>query len=132
MGSTVVTVCETCRLKEVATPDATGADVTADVPTHGARLHALVADALSQNNSVDVQSQRCLMACGRACTVSISAPGKMSYVLGGFRPVAEDVAAIVDYVGEYQRSETGVVPFRSWPQGIKGHFVARIPPIAGL
>jgi predicted metal-binding protein len=36
---------------------------------------------------------------------------------------------VVDYARLHAESPTGQVPFKQWPQGVKGHFVARIPAI---
>ena len=33
------------------------------------------------------------------------------------------------YAEKHAESETGQVPFREWPQAIKGHFVTRHPPL---
>ncbi|MEO1562147.1 MAG: DUF1636 domain-containing protein [Pseudomonadota bacterium] len=75
-----------------------------------------------------VEQQSCLMGCERACNIALSAPGKLSYVLGKFDPTEDAATAIVEYARLYQASETGQVPYRTWPEGVKGHFVARIPP----
>jgi predicted metal-binding protein len=36
--------------------------------------------------------------------------------------------AILDYALHHAASEEGRVPFRDWPQGVKGHFIVRVPP----
>jgi predicted metal-binding protein len=70
----------------------------------------------------------CLMACTRHCTVHLRAPAKIGYVIGGFEPTEGSAAVLLDYVRKYQESETGQVPYSTWPAGIKGHFIARTPP----
>ncbi|WP_153020772.1 DUF1636 family protein, partial [Pseudomonas sp. BMS12] len=77
--------------------------------------------------ALQVRRTRCLMACQRRCTALLRAPGKITYVLGDLAPGSESAAALVAYARHYRQSETGQVPFRDWPAGIKGHFVARIP-----
>jgi predicted metal-binding protein len=69
------------------------------------------------------------MGCSSACNVTLQAPGKMAYTLGRFDPEAEAAAGIVAYASGHAASETGVVPFREWPQAVKGHFVTRHPPL---
>jgi predicted metal-binding protein len=76
-----------------------------------------------------VKATRCLMACSRHCTVHLRAPGKINYTIGDFAPTASDAEALLDYIGKYQLSESGQVPYSTWPQGIKGHFIARTPPL---
>jgi predicted metal-binding protein len=69
------------------------------------------------------------MGCAQGCNVAISGDGKMTYVLGRFDGTAADAEALADYAGKHAESESGTVPFRSWHPGVKGHFVARVPPL---
>ncbi|RZM36347.1 MAG: DUF1636 domain-containing protein, partial [Sphingomonas sp.] len=62
------------------------------------------------------------------CSIHLRAPGKVGYLLGRFTPDTEAARAILDYAVRYADSEQGRVPFKQWPQGIKGHFIARTPP----
>lgn len=78
---------------------------------------------------ISVRRKSCLMGCDRHCNIAIQAGGKLSYVMGKFTPDAEAAQAIVDYAQAYAESESGQVPYKQWPQGVKGHFVARIPPL---
>lgn len=118
-------VCETCRRRDAST-----AAPSPDAPADGVRF----ADALRQRLAdepdlavVRLESMKCLMACSRACTLHLRQPGKMGYVLGGLGPETEHLEAVVDYLRGYLASDDGVVPFRQWPQGVKGKFVARVP-----
>jgi predicted metal-binding protein len=54
----------------------------------------------------------------------------MAYVIGDL--AAEDwaVEALADYLEQYQLTTDGVVRFAHWPQGVKGRFVARVPPLS--
>ena len=69
------------------------------------------------------------MGCTHGCNVAIQAQGKLAYTLGRFSPDADSAGAIVDYARLHADSDTGQVPFRQWPQGVKGHFVTRHPPL---
>jgi len=119
---TTVTVCTTCRqphLREAKEGD----------PCGEAMLSA-VARAAEGVPGVAVRGAACLMGCEHGCNLAISdGEGRMAYVLGRFEPTEEAAAAIVDYAAKHADSEAGVVPYREWPQGVKGHFVARIPPL---
>ena len=70
----------------------------------------------------------CLFNCAQHCSVHLRAPGKIGYVLGRFEPTAEAARAILDYALAYAASEEGMAPYRSWPEGVKGHFIVRVPP----
>ena len=119
---TTITVCTTCRT--AGKPDRPG-DCSS-----GAALLAEVALAAQAVAGIEVRGVACLMGCDHGCNVAISDAGKMAYVLGRFEPACRDAAAIVDYALRHRESASGVVPYREWPQGVKGHFVARIPPLA--
>ena len=44
-------------------------------------------------------------------------------------PTAEAAEAIVDFARRYAASPDGAVPYRDWPEGMKGHFIARLPTV---
>lgn len=119
-----IVACNTCRLS---------ADRRED--SEGRRGGALLVAALRSVQASDpryaaiaVQEMPCLFACTEFCTIHLRAPGKVSYVLGRFAPDEEAARAILDYAVHYAASEHGRVPFRDWPQGVKGHFITRAPP----
>lgn len=117
-------VCNTCRWSEDARED-----------DQGVRGGARLAEALraakegdARLASLAVEEMACLFNCNQHCSVHLRAPGKIGYVLGRFAPTAEAAQAIVDYAAAYLESPEGVVPYRQWPEGVKGHFIVRIPP----
>lgn len=117
--ATTIFVCDTCRH-----PDG---EKLHDGRTGGELLAGHV-EALAEGDAeVGVTRVSCLMGCERHCNVSVAAPGKITYVIGRFAPERDAAEAIVEYARLHARAETGRVPFRQWPQGVKGHFVARIP-----
>jgi len=83
----------------------------------------------AQGRRVKTRRVSCLMGCSHGCNVAIQAEGKLAYTLGRFTPDTESAAAIVDYAELHADSDSGQVPFRQWPQGVKGHFVTRHPPL---
>ncbi|HTG38760.1 DUF1636 domain-containing protein [Sphingomonas sp.] len=122
-GAAVV-ACNSCRRSADAREDG-----------EGRRGGALLVDALRRVKVMDpafagiaVQEMPCLFACQDFCTVHLRAPGKVGYVLGRFEPGMEAARAILDYARAYAASEWGQVPFRQWPDGVKGHFITRTPP----
>ena len=116
---TTITVCDTCNFSSD--------QKLLDGKTGGEMLAEQV-EVLAEAG-IAVRRQSCLMGCDRHCNIAIQGEGKLSYVLGRFTPDAEAAQAIVDYAKAYSESESGQVPYKQWPQGVKGHFVARIPPL---
>jgi predicted metal-binding protein len=58
----------------------------------------------------------------------IRAERRLGYVLGRFVPSREHAVALLEYISEYLGSTDGVVPYAKWPDGVKGHFLVRVPP----
>ena len=122
-GVTLV-VCSTCRFSVEEKEDAVGV-------RGGARLLAAVR-RLAEGDpclaDVAIASMPCFFNCDQHCTVHLRGPGKIGYVLGKFEPTDDAAQAIIDYAALYATSAEGVVPYRQWPQGVKGHFIVRTPP----
>ena len=119
-----VVVCSTCRFSAEERDDPAGR-----------RGGALLADALHAAKAADpafadvaVQAMPCLFACTEFCTVHLRGPGKVGYVMGRFAADAEAARAILEYAAHFAASDTGQVPFKQWPAGVKGHFITRTPP----
>lgn len=117
-----VVVCSTCR-------------DPADARGDGRPGGALLAEALRARQRADpasagiaVEEMPCLFACARSCAVHIRAPGRIAYVLGDFAPTAEAAQAILGYARHHAASADGQVLYRDWPEGVKGHFITRMPP----
>src|SRR5207237_8163739 len=78
---------------------------------------------------VRIERQACLWSCTRHCNVLIRDSERYSYLAGGFAPIPEAAEGILAWFDLHGSSETGEVPFRTWPQAMRGHFIARIPPL---
>lgn len=117
---TWITVCDTC--KREGWQAGSGA-------TDGETLAVLVESAAMDRPGVAVRRHGCLMGCAGACNVAIQSEGKIAYTLGRFDPTPEAAEGIVAYAALHADSDTGQVPFRTWPTAIKGHFVTRHPPL---
>ena len=122
--TTTLLLCETCG-QDAAAPSAARKGELFAAEVEGLLREQLAAGA----PPLLIKRTRCLMACQRHCTALLQAPGKIAYVLGDFQPEREAAEALLDYSRKYQQSDSGQVPFRSWPAGIKGKFIARIPPL---
>ncbi|WP_156842537.1 DUF1636 domain-containing protein [Novosphingobium aquimarinum] len=119
-----VVVCSTCRHSPEAREDEQGL-------RGGARLSQALRDMQASEPhyaGIAVQDMPCLFACAAHCTVMVRAPGKIGYVLGKFAPDESSARAILDYSLKHAESEEGQVRYADWPEGVKGHFLVRVPP----
>jgi predicted metal-binding protein len=117
-------VCSTCRFSKDAREDASGR-------RGGALFAEALAAALVEHrcrHRVELQEMPCLFACASHCTAYIRAERRLGYVLGRFVPSREHAVALLDYISQYLDSIDGVVPYANWPDGVKGHFLVRVPP----
>ena len=119
--ATWITICDTCKRDGWEEGDMSVTD--------GERLADLIESAAEGVTDIRTRRQSCLMGCNHGCNVAVQADGKLAYTLGDFVPEAEAAAAIVEYATLHAESEGGQVPYRQWPQPIKGHFVTRHPPL---
>lgn len=117
-----LTICQTCKRPDEMSDDVSG-------QTHGQVLTAHIA-ALAQAREQDVEliRQECLWACRRSCTILIKSVGKFGYIAGDFSANTSAAEAILDWCAKMAAASDGKVAFREWPEGMKGKFIARIPP----
>ncbi len=120
MTTTWITVCDTCKREDWAE--------RGQAQTDGEMLAGMVEQA-AEATGVQVRRVSCLMGCDHGCNVAIQAKGKLCYTLGRFKPGQEAADAIVSYAQNHAASASGQVPYREWPQAVKGHFVTRHPPL---
>ncbi len=119
-ASTVLHVCTTCNSDRAREAD--------DGLSGGERFLQELQSRFADSD-VELRPVQCLMGCEHACNVHLCDPAKYSYVIGRFEPNAESAQALADYAALYLDAETGRVPYKQWPAAIKGHFIARMPPL---
>ncbi|WP_368184782.1 DUF1636 family protein [Aestuariibius sp. HNIBRBA575] len=119
--STWITICDTCKREDW--------DADTASQTDGETLADLIEAAAAQKTDVKTRRVSCLMGCGHGCNIAIQADAKLAYTLGKFEPDTDSAQAIVDYAEKHAQSTSGQVPYREWPQGVKGHFITRHPPL---
>lgn len=118
--TTWITICDTCK-RDGWNSGETG-------KTDGETLAALIEHAAA-GTSVRTRRTSCLMGCTHGCNVAVQAAGKLCYTIGNFLPDRRSAEAIVAYAALHSETESGQVPYRQWPEGVKGHFVTRHPPL---
>jgi len=121
--TTWITICATCKRD--------GWEDRAVDQTDGEVLAGLIEKCVQDSAGDTVKTRRisCLMGCTRSCNIAIQGANKLAYTLGEFAPDSDAAQAIVDYALAHAASDSGQVPYRTWPQGVKGHFVTRHPPL---
>ncbi len=117
--TTWITICDTCKREDW---DA------ASGRTDGEALAALI-ESRAQGTAVRTRRTSCLMGCQQGCNVTVQANGKLGYTLGRFDAQDDTAQAIVDWALLHADSTSGQVPYRQWPQPVKGHFVTRHLPL---
>lgn len=117
-----IVMCTTCRYssEEKCGPDGR---------TGGETLIAHMRDALLARPELElaIRTQACLWNCKRHCSVILRDGERFTYVTGDHEPTREQADAILDWFAIHGQTETGEVPFRQWPDRMRGHFIARMP-----
>ena len=117
-------LCNSCRFAD-------GRKQADDGRTGGqtliAELRALLADL--GRGDVDVVEQTCLWNCSMSCSVAIRDTERFSYVTGRHAATRAQAAAILEWFDAHGETASGEVPFKQWPDAMRGHFIARIPPV---
>lgn len=113
-------ICTTCRFSKEEAVDAAGR-------SGGQGLLGAVSTLVAGDSALRVEEQACLWACSSYCSVYLAEEGKPAYLAGQFAPTTESADAIVAFARLYAASPSGAVPYRQWPEGVKGHFIARLP-----
>lgn len=117
-GPVDLIVCTTCR--GPGGMAGVGKELVAEV----ARLAAKPAYA-----AVAVAPAACLWSCAQGASAQLRGADRVGYVMGGF--AVGDARALLDFAAAYAASVAGEVPYRDWPSGVLGHFIARTPPADG-
>ena len=117
-------ICTTCKFSETA-------KFAPDGRTGGEMLLAEVRAVLARagRNDVVIEPQVCLWNCTRPCSVVLQDEARFSYVTGSNTPDASQAEALVQWFDLHGQTQDGSVPFKQWPQLMRGHFIARIPPV---
>jgi predicted metal-binding protein len=77
--------------------------------------------------TLSLSSVRCLWACKRSCAVHLRAAERAGYVLVELEPTEQTARALLDYAKLVGQSSDGSVPFKQWPDPLRGHFLCRLP-----
>jgi predicted metal-binding protein len=114
-----IVACSTCG----------GAEREADGRSRGEHLLTRLSAELAGRGdvAVSVTSVRCLWACKRSCAIMLRSAERVGYVIVDLAPNEASARALVDYAELYLATADGAVPYKAWPDALKGHFHCRIP-----
>jgi predicted metal-binding protein len=116
-------ICNTCKFS----PESKTAP---DGRTGGQILLGHMREVLTARPDVELVEQACMWNCTKPCSVVIQDSERFSYITGSNAPNREQAEAILTWFDAHGETPTGEVPFKLWPQAMRGHFIARIPPVA--
>jgi predicted metal-binding protein len=121
-----IVLCSTCRFSS-------DSKFGPDGRTGGALLTELIQESVrhSGTDDISIQTQPCLWNCSRPCSVILRDSERFTYVTGGHEPTQDQADAIVQWFVKHGATDTGEVPFREWPDRMRGHFIARLPRSTG-
>ena len=118
-----IVMCSTCRHSPAE-------KLGPDGRTGGETLIAHMREAIAaRGGGVALETQACLWNCKRHCSVILRDEERFSYFTGDHEPARQQAEAILDWFIAHGETETGEVPFKLWPERMRGHFIARIPPV---
>ena len=117
MATATLHVCITCKGQGEFDPEA---------PRKGSRLFAALM-ALPAPEGVALRPVECLSGCDHGCNLSLSAPGKWSYVYGRMDPDLHPTSILAG-AARYAASVDGIVPWRDRPEIFRKQSLARVPP----
>ena len=117
-------ICTTCKFSETS-------KLAPDGRTGGEMMLAAVHSFLAKTGRSDiaVEPQVCMWNCAKPCSVVLQDEARYSYITGSNTPDEEQAEALVQWFDAHGATEDGQVPFKQWPQKMRGHFIARIPPV---
>jgi len=119
-----IVFCITCRH---SADEREGPDGLTGGETLARHMEALLEE--KQRHDIVVDRQSCLWSCLKHCNVFFQDTERYSYLAGGFTPARETAEAILVWFDLHGASASGEVPFKAWPQAMRGHFIARFPPV---
>lgn len=118
-----ILICSTCKF---SASEKTGPDGLTGGEALQQHLEAAIA---ARGLPLAVASQACLWNCKRHCSVVLRDAARFSYVTGDHEPTRAQAEAILDWFHLHGESPTGEVPFRVWPDRMRGHFIVRLPAV---
>jgi predicted metal-binding protein len=117
-------LCNTCRFPDGRKTDDEGR-------TGGRAMIDCMRKVLDRSGRSDIAivEHACLWNCTQGCSVVIRDSERFSFVTGRHAPTEQQAEAIIQWFDMHGATDSGDVSFRLWPDAMRGHFIARIPPV---
>jgi predicted metal-binding protein len=119
-----IVFCTTCRY---SAQEKLGPDGVSGGETLARHMEDLL--QAKSRRDIGIARQACLWNCTRHCSVVLRDDRRFTYFTGNHAPTRTQAEAILDWFDRHGETPTGEVPFRQWPDAMRGHFIARIPPV---
>ncbi len=120
-GDLTIHVCTVCRRVRADHPEGF------DQP--GIGLATALSERIAESGAaITVAAVECLAVCKRPCTISFSAAGKWTYLIGDL-DADTHLDEIVGAAQSYAASVNGIVPWKERPASFRKGVVARVPPV---
>jgi predicted metal-binding protein len=94
------------------------------------RLAEQLADSPLRSH-LTLQPVRCMAACGQACNVALTAPGKLTFILNNLAPAAS-ASDLLAFCRQYAACDDGKVPYRDRAEAIKQATAYVLPPCSNV
>lgn len=117
-----LSICLTCR---------DGREAARDDKRGGARLADAICDLVASHGcDAHLRGVRCMSQCKRACVVSLTAPGRFTYLFGDLDPENPAHAqAILDLIPLYCAAPEGFLSRDARPEPLRAAIIGRLPPL---
>ncbi|MEO0942838.1 MAG: DUF1636 domain-containing protein [Cyanobacteria bacterium J06642_12] len=123
MTPTTLFVCSLCRFsaQERSRDGLAGGQYLID------RLQQALAERDLQA-TVHLEPLRCMAGCQQPCNVSLTAPGKLTFILSGVSP-ENGAATVAEFCQQYTESASGGVPYGDRAPEIRQATAFVLPPL---
>ena len=124
MTPTTLFVCSLCRFS--------AQERSRDGIAGGQYLINELQQALDERDlqaTVHLEPLRCMAACQQPCNVSLTAPGKLTFILSGVSP-DNGAVTVSEFCQQYTDSVNGRVPYRDRAPEIRQATAFVLPPLS--
>lgn len=125
----ILQICVTCRTQEDLL--APMADNESEAKRSGQRLYERLLDQKDALGAdIEIQAVECMNGCQSACTASLQAAGKYSFLIGNLDDSDERVQDLLSFANAHAEADTGLPAWRDRPVHVRKNTLARLHPMA--
>ncbi|MFK8186417.1 MAG: DUF1636 domain-containing protein [Phormidesmis sp.] len=122
MSKTTLFVCSACRFSshEASRDGVSGGQYLIE------QLHQSLTERDLQD-AIHLEPVRCMAGCQKPCNVSLTAPGKLTFILSEVSPL-DGADALSAFCQQYTACPDGRVPYRERPVAVRQSTAFVLPP----